>query len=140
MKKRMVALFLVVVLALSVLSTVALAAYPTATLRSVSTTSVKRGKTITFKFYLNSGSYTKQSGYYRSRFNSYILKGSVNGDAVADNATYFTGRGNFNLKWKVPKTTKKGKYVNLYGTFYRYSIYSNSWYVNTARTKNFKVK
>ena len=141
MKKRMVAMFLVVVLALSMLSTVASAAKPSVKL-TVSSSTVKRGKTITFKYALKSGSYTKKSGYWRAGFGTYMFQGTVLDDyyKLDEVEYYFTGKINYNLKWKFAKTLPKGKYTNLYATYYRNNIYSDNWKVASAKTKTIKVK
>lgn len=140
MNKRAVAFALALVLVLSLACTSALAATkPSAKLTSVSTTSIKRGKTQTWKYRLDSGSYKKKSGVWRSEFAMFICKGSTSGTVYAYKDVYFTGKINYTLKWKVPKTTPTGKYVNLYGTYFRKNS-SYSFKCNSAKTKTFKVK
>jgi hypothetical protein len=140
MKKRIATFVLALVLALSLGGTTALAATkPSMKLLSVSTTSIKRGKTIKWNYRLNSGSYKKKSGVYRAMFGTFICKGSVNGSMYAYKEILFSGKGEQGMKWKVPKSTPTGKYVNLYATYYRKNG-SASWKCNAAKTKSFKIK
>ncbi len=139
MKKRIATFVLALVLSLSVGGTAALAAKPSMQLLSVSTSSIKRGKTIKWKYRLNSGSYKKKSGVYRAMFGTYIRKGSVGGTIYAKKLLYFSGTGVQGFKWKVPKTTPTGKYVNLYATYYRKNA-SASWKCSSAKTQSFRIK
>lgn len=138
--KKLVALLLALVLVMSLCAT-AFASKPTAALHSqFKNLTVKRGKTAKWVYTLKSGSYTKLYGYYwRSEFVSYICKGSINGKIVAWYDIYFSGTNkNKKVTWKVPKKIATGKYVNLYGTFYR--SYGGKWKVNTAKTSKLKIK
>lgn len=140
MKKRIATFVLALVLALSLGGTTALAATkPSMKLLSVSTTSIKRGKTIKWKYRLNSNSYKKKSGTYRAMFGTFIRKGSAGGTIYADKLIYFSGAGIQGMQWKIPKSTPAGKYVNLYATYYRKNG-SASWKCNTARTQTIKIK
>ena len=139
MKKRIATFVLALVLALSLGGTTALAATkPSMKLLSVSTTSIKRGKTIKWKYRLNSNSYKKKSGTYRAMFGTFIRKGSAGGTIYADKLIYFSGAGIQGMQWKIPKSTPAGKYVNLYATYYRKNG-SASWKCNTARTQTIKI-
>lgn len=139
MKRKMAVLGLVLMLALGMTGTTALAAQkPSARLYSVSTWSVKRGRTQTFKYKLSSGSYKKKYGVWRSKFVSGIYRGSLCGRLYAYSGWNYTGNVNLNLKWKVPKNAPKGRYVNLYGTFYRSG--SGCFRANSAKTYTFSVR
>ena len=139
MKKRIATFVLALVLSLSLGGTAALAAKPSMQLLSVSTSSIKRGKTIKWKYRLNSGSYKKKSGVYRAMFGTYMRKGSASGTIYANKLLYFSGTGVQGFKWKVPKTTPTGKYVNLYATYYRKNA-SASWKCSSAKTQSFRIK
>lgn len=140
MKKRIATFVLALVLALSLGGTTALAAKkPTMKLLSVSSSTIKRGKTIKWKYRLNSNSYKKKSGTYRAMFGTFIRKGSAGGTIYADKLIYFSGAGIQGMQWKIPKSTPAGKYVNLYATYYRKNG-SASWKCNTARTQTIKIK
>ena len=138
--KKLIAFALVLVLVVTLCAT-AFAAKPSATLYSqYKNQSVKRGKTVKWVYKIKSGSYTKLYGYYwRASFDMYVIKGNVNGKVYAYGGVYFTGtNNNKGYQWKVPKSTPKGKYVNLYGTSYR--SYGGSWRVNSAKTTKLTVK
>ena len=139
MTKRIIAFSLVLVIVLTICAT-AFAAKPTATIYSeYKNQKVKRGKTVTWKYKLKSSSYSQLYGYYyRARFDTYICKGSKSGPVYAYDQKLFTGNGSLKERWKVPKTTPKGKYINLYGTFYR--SYGGSWYVGMAKTTKLTIK
>ena len=140
MKKKTAAFVLALMLALSLGGTTALAAKkPTMKMLSVSSTTIKRGKTVKWKYRLNSNSYKKKSGAYRAMFGTFLRKGSAGGTIYADKLIYFSGAGVQGFSWKIPKTTPAGKYVNLYGTYYRKNA-SASWKCNTARTQTIKIK
>ncbi len=141
--KKFVALLLVLVLVLSLCAT-AFASKPTATIFNKSKNlTIKRGKTVTWHFKLDCGSYKRikknNKWYYRAEFDSYVLKGNVNGKLVAGTAFTFTGKiKDQKVAWKVPKKQATGKYTNLYGTFYR--EYGGKWKVNTAKTTKLTIK
>ncbi len=138
--KKWVALLLAMVLVVSLCAT-AFAGKPSATIFSKSKNlTIKRGKTVTWHYKLNSGSYKKLYGYYwRAGFASYICKGSTKGKVVHSNEIVFTGKfSDYKVKWKVPKKQATGKYVNLYGTLYR--EYGGKWKANSAKTSKLTVK
>lgn len=137
--KKWIALLLAMVLVLSLCAT-AFAAKPSVSLaKKYQNQTVKRGKTVYWTFKLKCGSYKQLYGYYwRASFDMFVLQGSVSGKEVGWYGEYFTGNGNCPLKWKVPKTLAKGKYVVLYGTSYR--KYGGTWKVNSAKTTNLKLK
>ena len=137
--KKIVALLLVAVLVLGLCAT-AFATVPTASMQSSSKDQwVRRGGKVYFTYKLKSGSYygIRSSGkiYYRARFNSFTLYKKKTGREYAHTKNlYWTENGKQTYKWKVPSYYPTGKYVILYGTFYRTSIYSSTWYVGMAKT------
>ena len=142
MKKKISALVLALVLALSLGGTTALAATkPSMKLVSVNTTSIKRGKKQVWKYRLSSGSYKIKNGVWRAEYATYLCKGTASniGTVYAYVDRYFTGKLDRTFNWKVPKSVPKGKYVNVYGTWYRKGT-GYSWKVGSAKIKAFKVK
>ena len=139
MKRKMAVLGLVLMLALGMTGTTALAAQkPSARLYSVSTWSVRRGRTQTFRYKLNSGSYRRKYGIWRSKFVNGIYRGSLYGRLYAYGEWNFTGNVNLGVKWNVPRNAPKGRYVNLYGTFYRSG--AGCFRANSAKTCAFSVR
>ncbi|MER2142696.1 MAG: hypothetical protein ABS888_02790 [Eubacteriales bacterium] len=125
--KKFAAVLLVLILIVSISAPAFAVTYPTIRLRSATTQYVKRGRTASFKFYLKSGSYYRQSGYYRAKYDVNVYRSS-NGRKYATGAVYFTGNLYHTMKWNVPSSTPKGRYNVIYRTLYRDSIYSDTWY------------
>ncbi len=139
MKKRTIAFALALVLVLSLACTSALAATkPSMKLVSLSTTSIKRGKTQTWKFRVDCGSYKMKNGAYRTKLGSFIVKGSASGKMLTGITREVTGKGLWTVKFTPAKTAATGKYVNLYATYFRNG--TGSYKCNFAKTKNFKIK
>ena len=155
MKKRIVAICLLLVLALGLCATAAADYYPNGAFNSVSKNQyVKYGKTITWKYSINSGTGpfnrvpSTSGGYiWRANFDLKIKKGSST-QKVADYD--FTGSLNLQTKVKTKKVsiiTNPGssfkKYQCLLSMYYRRTVgntvYTDIWYrCNQAKT-NFWV-
>ena len=136
MKKRLLALVMVLVLMLATVSS-ALAAKPTATINKASKNqTVKVGKEINFKFSLNSGSYSKKGGFYRAKLGILIMK---DGDKMGSASWVWTGKQVYSCKAKLKKTAPLGKYNLQYTTYYRKNGSADWKKVKTQSTK-FTVK
>ena len=137
--KKWIALLLAMVLVLSLCAT-AFAAKPTAKLYSSKYNGfkVKRGNTAVWIYKLNSGSYTRKSGVWRSRFienqfDKYNNPICEFGDYV------FTGKLNFRVRLYIPSSAKKGKYYNRFETYYRKNS-SAKWKINTKKKSTWYIK
>ena len=95
MKKKIAALVLALVLALSLGGTTALAATkPSMKLVSVSTTSIKRGKRSSMEVQIGQRLLQEKSGVCRAEFGTFLCKGSVNiGTVYAYVNRYVLGQG-----------------------------------------------
>ncbi len=129
---RKVAALLLALVLITGLSVPAFAVtYPTASVRSY-TTSIRRGRTATFTYYLNSGSYTRYRGIYRSEIEVKVFNGS--GYCVAYSELYFSGRFNHTFRWSVPSYIATGRYRVNYRTYFNKNKYSYAWYYNSRTT------
>ena len=137
--KRILAAMLVALTLLSCNVTGFAATKPTASLVSKSASTVKRGKKLKVTYRLNSGSYKKKNGVWRSRFTQLVDYKSIGGTRYGVSDDVFTGNFNYIFTWKINKSLPTGKYYLVYGTFYRKNA-SASWTVNTAKSTTFKVK
>ena len=135
--KKMTPLLLVVLIIFSCSIPAYAATYPTATRLTAQTMNAKRGKTIKFKFRLNSNAYTKYGNIWRSEFDVRVY--NSNGTLVASNGqdgVWFTGLVDYTLKWKVPKTLPQGRYRVNYRTYYNVNTASYKWCYRTGYTTN----
>ncbi len=130
---RKVAALLLALVLIAGLSVPAFAVtYPTASVRSY-TTSIRRGRTATFRYYLNSGSYTRYRGIWRSEIELKIFNNN-SGRCVAYAEVYFTGRLNHTFTWRVPSNIATGRYRVNYRTYFNKNKYSYAWYYNSRTT------
>ncbi len=137
MKKRLFALLTVLVLVLS-LASVSLAAKPTATLlKNSQNQTVAPGKTIYFKFKLNSGSYTKVGDKFRAKLG---LTVDFNSKQVGAASWVWTGTQNYKVKFKLKKDAPQGTYTLNYTTYCRGKKESASWKKVKAKSVDFSVK
>ena len=125
--KRFVAVLLVLVLIVSISAPAFAVSYPTIRLRSATTQYARRGSTAKFKFYLNSGSYTRVSGRYRAMYDVNVYRNAT-GRKYATGGVYFTGNLNHTMKWIIPSGTPKGQYNVIYRVLYRDNIHSDKWF------------
>ena len=137
--KRFIAFALVLVLVLSLVAT-SFAAKPSVSLSSKQKkVSIKRGKSYTFTYKLNCGSYKKKSGRFRAFFKTiaYSKVDPTYGMTwPRDNYVYaFTGKGNKKVKFKVPSYFPTGAYAHqgITGTL------NSNGTVASYKIKNFKL-
>ena len=132
--KKIVAFALVLVMVLTLCAT-AFAAKPTVTLQGNKHKTVTRGKTYSYKFKLNCGSYKKKGSQYRARF----IWGDI--DPWGYDFVYmdyiFTGKGSKTWKVKFAKNLYAGKYTMVYGTSY---LSGKKWKVASANGYTYKLK
>ena len=137
MKKRLIALVMVMVLLLTAAATAFADTKPTAKLDSASKNqTVKPGKTIEFHFSLNSGSYKKKNNAFRSKLGINIVYKSK---TVGSASWVWTGKQSYNLTAKVKGSAPVGKYTLKYPTYYRTKD-SASWTKVKTQSTKFKVK
>ena len=125
--KKFVAILLVLALLVAISAPAFAVAYPTIHLRSATTQYARRGSTAKFKFYLNSGSYTRVSGRYRAMYDVNVYRNATN-RKYATGGVYFTGNLNHTMKWAIPSGTPKGQYNVIYRVLYRDNIHSDKWF------------
>ena len=137
MKKRLFALLTVMVLVLS-LASVSLAAKPTATLyKSSQDQIVAPGKTIYFKFKLNSGSYTKVGDKFRAKLG---LTVDFNSKQVGAASWVWTGTQKYKVQFQMKKNAPEGTYTLNYTTYCRGKKESASWKKVKANSVDFRVR
>lgn len=136
MKKRLFVLLTVMVLLVTMAAT-AFAAKPTATLVSkYKNQTVKAGKTISFWFKLDSGSYEKKDDAFRAKLGVLIVKdGATKGAAN----WVWTGKQTYKLRAKIQKAAEAGKYTVKYTTYYR-SKEAAAWKKAKTQSTKFTVK
>lgn len=119
---------------------------PTATYYGSTKRYVKRGKTYTFQFYLNSRSYSKKSyglhNGYRASFDCDMYEKSSGRYVDYTNYLRFSGSAYKNVKWYFNKSvySRNTWYKLRYRTQYRKSVYSDKWYTAKAKWIQVKVK
>lgn len=140
MKKRIVAMSLVLVLVLSLAATAFAAYYPTATIKSYSKKQyVHRGNKIYWTFALKSNSFSRIGSYYMAGYTIEAHYKKKTGSKAAYGTWYFTGKLNHTVNWSVPSYQSTGKYYLLYAAIYRYSTSSSTWYYNSVKNTTFYV-
>ena len=103
--KRIIALVLVLIMAMGIVVEASAASYPRVSIQASSRNqAVKRGDKVYFYFNLDSGSFGKKGGVYRTRFEIYIYKGKT---LIAEDAFLFSGRGIQPQYWKVKKAIRR---------------------------------
>ena len=116
--KRIVSVMIIVLVLISAMAPAYADCKPTASYQKYSSTqTVRRGQTAKLVFTLNSGSYARRSGVFRSRFTMLIYKGSRYTGYGKD--VLFTGNFRYILSWNVPRRMATGRYTILYCTGYR---------------------
>lgn len=132
--KKIVAFALVLVMVLTLCAT-AFAAKPTMTLKGNKHKTVTRGKTYSYKFELNCGSYKKKGTQYRAE---YVWgRFDPKGNPFIYRDYYFTGKATKTWKVKFDKSLYTGKYTMVYGTLY---LSGKKWKVAKESTYVYKVK
>jgi len=157
MKKRIVAISLLLVLVLGLCATASAGYYPSGTFRSVSKNQyVRYGKNITWKYTVDQGSgpfgrvNSTSGGYiWRANFDLKVKKGSVT-SKIADYDFY---GHNYGLQTKL-KTNRLAlidapyygdfdKYQCVLTTYYRrtvgYTVYTDMWYKSSQKKTSFWV-
>ena len=140
--KRFIAFALVLVLVLTLVAT-AFASVPTATVVSkYKNQKIKVGKTIKFKYKVNSKSFGYQrvggTKYLRAGVVSYCTKGNCR--VSNDLKLYFSGKGTTKTFKFRTKGAAKGKYYNRYFPIFRYSAYDSTWYYKKIKKTAFWLK
>lgn len=139
MKRKIIALLTLLVLLVGMFSvSEAAAVKPTASLRAGSQyQTVKLGKTATFIFDLNAGTYNKVGDVFRAKLVSKVTKGKETAGVAS---WVFTGKQVYKLRVKIDKKAPtKGNYKLSYTTYYRKKATAKWVKVKTQSTK-FKVK
>lgn len=136
MKKRIIALVTLLVLLLSICATSFAAKNPSATLTAASK-SVKLGKQAYFTFDLDSGTYKKVDGVFRSKLNILIL---YKGKTVGAANWLWTGVQTYKCNAKIARTMSKGTYTMKYRVYKRKNA-SAKWTIGQkAKSSKFTVK
>ena len=132
--KKIIAFALVLVMILTLCAT-AFAAKPTMTLKGNKHKTVTRGKTYSYKFELNCGSYKKKGSQFRAEY----VWASIDPKSYATifRDYLFTGKATKTWKIKFNKSLSAGKYTMLYGTYY---LSGKKWKVAKASDYVYKVK
>lgn len=138
MKRKIIALLTLLVLLVGMFSVSEAAVKPTASLRAGSQTqTLKLGKTATFVFDLNAGTYNKVGDVFRAKLISKVTKGKETAGVAS---WVFTGKQVYKLRVKIDKKAPtKGNYKLSYTTYYRKNATAKWVKVKTQSTK-FKVK
>ena len=140
--KRLVSFALVLMLIFSLSIPAFAATKPTATHNYSTNQYVRRGYRYTLIFYLRSGSYKIQNGYYRARFDTDMFRYS-NGRLVDyTKYLYFTGNVNYTIRWKFGSGTyaRNTWYKLRYRTQYRKTWNSSTWYTGASKFMYFYVQ
>ena len=127
--KRILAAILVAMTVLSCNVTGFAATKPSVYLVSKSSVSVKRGKSTTVKFVVDSNSYKMKSNRYRAILWTGVYYKSISSSSYLKNTGYmywFSGRYNINHKLNMKKKTATGKYYLLYELLYHKKGATNS--------------
>ena len=111
---------------------------PTVQCTYQSASTIKRGKSVKFRFYLKSNSYKKTSAGWRSRVIFWCNYKGVNGPQVAKNDRVFTGNSYFTWTLKTSKKQATGKYYVNWMVAYRGSAYG-TWYSTNGNRVAYKI-
>lgn len=137
MKKKIIALLTLLVLLVGMFSVSEAAVKPTASVRAGSQNqTVKLGKTASFIFDLNAGTYNKVGDVFRAKLISKVTKGKQTAGVAS---WVFTGKQVYKLRVKIDKKAPTGKYKLSYTTYYRKKDAAKWVKVKTQSTK-FTVK
>ena len=137
--QKFIAFALVLVLVLS-LAVTSFAAKPSVSLSTAQKkVTVKRGKSVTYKYKLNCGSYKAKSGRYRAYFYSMVYckaQPSYRADYPSLTSVFaFTGKGTKKVKFKFGKCAPTGKYIHKAVT----GVINSNGSLGKGKVKSFKV-